>query len=161
MAQDTEAPPYDPDAAPAQQVKQSLQSSLAHFGSDYLDSLLLHGPQQPQSMTAVDWEIWGALEAAYQRGAVRRIGVSNVGPGHLQDLLGGAKVGDKIGVIRALLARADTLLIGGGMAYTFLKAQGHTTGSPPDPPGRVSWGDDGSVPPLRRIETSNARPGRL
>jgi phosphoglycerate kinase len=39
-------------------------------------------------------------------------------------VLGGAKVSDKIGVIRNLLTRVDTLLIGGGMAYTFLKAKG-------------------------------------
>lgn len=43
-------------------------------------------------------------------------------------LLGGAKVGDKIGVIQALLKRADSVLIGGAMAYTFLKAQGHAIG---------------------------------
>ena len=43
-------------------------------------------------------------------------------------VLGGAKVSDKIGVIQALLKRADTLLIGGAMAYTFLKAQGNTIG---------------------------------
>lgn len=44
-------------------------------------------------------------------------------------VLGGAKVGDKIPVIRSLLERADTLLIGGAMAYTFLKAQGHGIGA--------------------------------
>ncbi len=43
-------------------------------------------------------------------------------------VLGGAKVGDKIAVVRAMLARADRLLIGGAMAYTFLKAQGHAVG---------------------------------
>lgn len=43
-------------------------------------------------------------------------------------ILGGAKVSDKIGVIRNLLTRIDTLLIGGGMAYTFLKAQGMEIG---------------------------------
>ncbi|WP_406485656.1 phosphoglycerate kinase [Streptomyces sp. NBC_01563] len=44
-------------------------------------------------------------------------------------VLGGSKVSDKLGVIDHLLERADRILIGGGMAYTFLKAQGHEVGS--------------------------------
>jgi phosphoglycerate kinase len=43
-------------------------------------------------------------------------------------VLGGAKVSDKIQVIKALLERVDVLLIGGGMAYTFFRAQGYPTG---------------------------------
>ncbi|HEX3722240.1 MAG TPA: phosphoglycerate kinase [Nitrolancea sp.] len=43
-------------------------------------------------------------------------------------ILGGAKVSDKIGVIDHLLDRVDSVLIGGGMANTFLKAQGHSVG---------------------------------
>lgn len=43
-------------------------------------------------------------------------------------ILGGAKVSDKIGVINHLLEKADTIIIGGGMAYTFLKAKGQTIG---------------------------------
>lgn len=43
-------------------------------------------------------------------------------------ILGGAKVSDKIGVIEALLEVADTVLIGGGMCFTFLAAQGHSVG---------------------------------
>jgi len=43
-------------------------------------------------------------------------------------LLGGSKVSDKLGVIDNLLGKADRLLIGGGMVFTFLKAQGHEVG---------------------------------
>ncbi|NTW72409.1 MAG: phosphoglycerate kinase [Eubacteriaceae bacterium] len=44
-------------------------------------------------------------------------------------ILGGAKVSDKIGVISNLIDKVDTLIIGGGMAYTFLKALGHEIGN--------------------------------
>ena len=43
-------------------------------------------------------------------------------------ILGGAKVSDKIGVITNLIDKVDTLIIGGGMAYTFIKAQGYEVG---------------------------------
>ncbi len=44
-------------------------------------------------------------------------------------ILGGAKVKDEIGVLRSLTARADTVLVGGGMSFTFLRALGHTVGA--------------------------------
>ena len=44
-------------------------------------------------------------------------------------ILGGAKVSDKIGVIDSLLEKVNTLMIGGGMAYTFFKAQGYEVGN--------------------------------
>ena len=43
-------------------------------------------------------------------------------------ILGGAKVADKLAVIDNLLEKCDTLIIGGGMAFTFLKAQGYEIG---------------------------------
>ena len=44
-------------------------------------------------------------------------------------ILGGAKVSDKLAVVSNLLTKVNTLIIGGGMAYTFLKAQGHNVGN--------------------------------
>lgn len=49
-------------------------------------------------------------------------------PRPLIGILGGAKVSDKIGFIKAMLSRVDKLLVGGAMTYTFLKAQGHGIG---------------------------------
>jgi phosphoglycerate kinase len=47
----------------------------------------------------------------------------------LVGILGGAKVSDKIGFIKSLLARVDRVLIGGAMTYTFMKAQGRSVGA--------------------------------
>jgi len=52
-------------------------------------------------------------------------------------ILGGAKVSDKIGVIENLLKKADKLIIGGGMAYTFLKAQGFPIGNSKLEPDKI------------------------
>ena len=58
------------------------------------------------------------------------LGVALENPAHpFVAILGGAKVSDKIGVIENLLDKVDTLIIGGGMAYTFYKAQGHHIGT--------------------------------
>jgi phosphoglycerate kinase len=52
-------------------------------------------------------------------------------------VVGGAKVGEKLGVLRALLQRVDSLLVGGGMAFTFLAAQGHYVGASLLDAGRI------------------------
>ncbi|MDY7102789.1 MAG: phosphoglycerate kinase [Actinomycetota bacterium] len=56
------------------------------------------------------------------------LGVRNEPRRPLVAIMGGAKVSDKLGVIRALLDVADSLIVGGGMCYTFLAAQGNPVG---------------------------------
>jgi phosphoglycerate kinase len=67
-------------------------------------------------------------------------------------VLGGAKVSDKLGVIDALLERVDSLVVGGGMCFTFLAAQGHTTGS--------SLLEEGQVETCRRLLDGAAGQGK-
>ncbi|MDR0994035.1 MAG: phosphoglycerate kinase [Verrucomicrobiota bacterium] len=57
-------------------------------------------------------------------------------------ILGGAKVSDKLAVVNNLLDKVDTLIIGGGMAYTFLKAQGHNVGNSLCEPDQLDYARD-------------------
>jgi phosphoglycerate kinase len=66
-------------------------------------------------------------------------------------VLGGAKPSDKLGVIGNLLGQADRLLIGGGMSYTFLAAQGYEVGN--------SLLDKASIPDVTRVMEEAARRG--
>lgn len=84
--------PYDPSAPIAQQVEQSIASSLEHLGADALDSYLLHGPSQRPGLGRNDWEAWHAMEAACDRGLTWRIGVSNVTLEQLRVLCEGARI---------------------------------------------------------------------
>lgn len=75
--------PYDPGARPSIQVAESIQSSLEHLGTDYLDSYVLHGPASGYGWTAADVEVWDAMIEARDAGRVRVLGVSNVSLRHL------------------------------------------------------------------------------
>ena len=78
--------PYDPGADYAAQVRASFAGTLAHFGTDYLDSFLVHGPMSAAGLTDEDWEIWGAMEKLNEEKRARLIGVSNVALPHIRGL---------------------------------------------------------------------------
>ncbi|MGR8980459.1 MAG: aldo/keto reductase family protein [Gammaproteobacteria bacterium] len=79
--------PYDPQADYSTQVEQSLQSSLIHLQTDYVDSYILHGPAAGRGLTEADWQVWRAMEDFQKSGAVRLIGVSNIDFKQLQLLI--------------------------------------------------------------------------
>ncbi len=78
--------PYDPNASIADQVEQSLVSSLEHLGTEFVDSLVLHGPSQRNGLGTADWEAWSAMETIQASGRVRLLGVSNVDADQLHQL---------------------------------------------------------------------------
>jgi diketogulonate reductase-like aldo/keto reductase len=79
--------PYDPAASLSIQVAQSLESSLEHLDTDYVDSFLLHGPALRQGWSYDDAEVWEAMRKERDAGRARLLGVSNVGLHHLQRMM--------------------------------------------------------------------------
>ena len=84
--------PYDASADLTTQVRQSFDSSLAHLHTDYIDSYVLHGPYSRYSLGAADREVWAAMEALYQSGKTKMIGISNVTAGQVAQLCAEATV---------------------------------------------------------------------
>ena len=79
--------PYDPRAPLADQVRQSLKSSLEHLGTDSVDSFILHGPASGFGWTEADAEAWEAMREEREAGRARALGVSNVSRRHLQQMV--------------------------------------------------------------------------
>ena len=79
--------PYDPDADLSSQVAQSLASSLERLGTDYVDSYVLHGPASALGWSNADGEVWEAMCNERDAGRARFLGVSNVSPLHLQQMM--------------------------------------------------------------------------
>ena len=78
--------PYDPDASLADQVAQSLASSLEHLGTDHVDSYVLHGPSSGYEWADADAEVWAAMRKERDAGRTRLLGVSNVSLQHLEQM---------------------------------------------------------------------------
>ena len=78
--------PYDASANITTQVKQSMDSSLSHLHTDYIDSYILHGPYSRLDLGKEDWEVWTAMEELYKAGKTKLIGISNVSATQLAQL---------------------------------------------------------------------------
>jgi len=84
--------PYDQSADLPTQVQQSFESSLQHLHTDYLDSYVLHGPYSRWGLSQADWDVWATMEAFYQEGKTKMIGISNVQADQLETLCEKASV---------------------------------------------------------------------
>ncbi len=84
--------PYDQSADLPTQVQQSFESSLEHLHTDFLDSYVLHGPYSRWGLNQSDWDVWGRMEAYYQVGQAKMIGISNVQADQLSELCEKASV---------------------------------------------------------------------
>lgn len=84
--------PYDASADLTTQVRQSFDSSLAHLGTQYVDSYVLHGPYSRRGLGEADWEVWAAMEGLYRSGKAKMIGISNIAVGQLAELCEQANV---------------------------------------------------------------------
>ena len=84
--------PYESGASISAQVEQSFASSLAHLGTDVIDSYVLHGPTSRDGLAPADLEAWRAMEAIRDSGRARLLGVSNVTLEQLRNLCREARV---------------------------------------------------------------------
>jgi len=111
---------------------------LAALGDVYVNDAFAAAHRAHASIAAITRHLQPAAAGLLMRrelGALGRILESPERP--LAAVLGGAKVSDKIALVEHLLARVDALLIGGGMAFTFLRALGHDVGRSLVEPDRI------------------------
>lgn len=106
---------------------------LASYGDFYINDAFGTAHRKHSSTYTIAYHFPGKAAAGYLlEKEIKFLGEAILNPKRpFFALIGGAKIATKIGVIKSLLEKIDSLLIGGGMAYTFLKAKGLSVGSSP------------------------------
>jgi phosphoglycerate kinase len=102
---------------------------LAALGECYVNDAFAAAHRAHASIAAITRHLKPCAAGLLMEAELQALGRILESPAHpLVALLGGAKVSDKLMLVENLLARVDALLVGGGMAYTFLRALGHDVG---------------------------------
>ena len=114
-----------------QEASESFADRLAELGDRYVSDAFgtLHRGDASVAVVPQRFEGSRAMGFLVQREVEQLSKLLQTPDEPFVGVLGGSKVSDKMGVIDALLSRVDVLLIGGAMAYTFLKAQGVEVGA--------------------------------
>ncbi len=122
---------YQEKKAAMKAKQQQLAEKLASYGDLYCNDAFGSAHRAHASTAVVCKYIKGASVAGFlMEKELEYLGSAVENPVRpFVAILGGAKVSDKLAVVRNLLGKVDTLIIGGGMAYTFLKAEGHSVGN--------------------------------
>jgi phosphoglycerate kinase len=103
--------------------------ALAGLGDVYVNDAFAAAHRAHASMEGITRYLRPAVAGLLMKRELEALGAVFEAPARpLVAIVGGAKVSDKLGLVESLLARVDRLLIGGGMAFTFLRAQGHEVG---------------------------------
>jgi phosphoglycerate kinase len=111
---------------------------LATLGDVYVDDAFAAAHRAHASIAAITRHLKPAAAGLLMRRELEALGRILSAPERpLAAVLGGAKVSDKIKLVDSLLAKVDALLIGGGMAFTFLRALGHDVGKSLVEPDRI------------------------
>jgi phosphoglycerate kinase len=111
---------------------------LAALADVYVDDAFAAAHRAHASIAAITRHLKPAAAGLLMRRELEALGRILVAPQRpLAALLGGAKVSDKIALVESLLSKVDALLIGGGMAFTFLRALGHDVGQSLVEPDRI------------------------
>jgi phosphoglycerate kinase len=111
---------------------------LAALADVYVDDAFAAAHRAHASIAAITRHLKPAAAGLLMRRELEALGRILEAPQRpLAALLGGAKVSDKIALVESLLSKVDALLIGGGMAFTFLRALGHDVGKSLVEPDRI------------------------
>ncbi len=109
--------------------QQAMAKKLASYGDLFCNDAFGAAHRAHASTAVICKYIGQSVAGLLMEKEIEYLGGAVENPAHpFVAILGGAKVSDKLAVVKNLLTKVDTLIIGGGMAYTFLKAQGHEIG---------------------------------